>query len=327
MKRIMKTVVCMTMAMLLALSFVSCGGKDQIVIGITQIVDHPSLDVCRQGAIDQLKAEGFVEGENLTVVYQSAQGDPAVASTIAQQYVADKVNVILAISTPSAQAAYATAMDKGIPVVFSAVTDPVAAEIAAADGSPLEGITGTSDEMPMEETFKMIQAMLPDAKKIGILHNTSEVNSDVQLAQAQALSAEFGMEIIDAGITSTNEIATALDTLLQEVDCMMNLTDNMVVSSMPLLKDKCLEANIPLFGSEDEQVKNGALASAGIDYYQLGIQTGTMIASILKGEAAANISIETLKEAKVTINTDIAEALGIQIPEAYSGAIFVTEGE
>lgn len=311
MKKI-KTLLLISMILVAAI-FTGCAAK-VTTVAITQIVDHPSLNDCREGSVDMLAELGYVEGDDFVIDYESAQGDPAIASTIAQQFVAKKVDCIIAISTPSAQAAYGSAMTEGIPVVFSAVTSPTAAELANPDGTPLENITGCSDEMPMQGSFDLIKAILPDATKVGILHNTSEVNSDVQLVSAVETAEAMGMEVIDIGITSTNDIASALDVLLPQVDVVLNLTDNMVVSSLPLILEKTNEAMIPLIGSEDAQVTNGALASAGIDYYNLGQQVGAMVAKILEGTPAQDIPIETLKEIKLTINTDAAKLLGITLP-------------
>ncbi len=343
MKHVLTTLVILVMALTMVLfSFAGCGSSDDtsnastsdassttddtaddtadvandmVVVGISQIVDHPSLNVCREGAIDKLNELGYIEGENITFNYQNAQGEMSNATTIAQQFVSDKVDAILAIATPTAQAAYAAAIDTDIPIVFSAVSAPVEAELAVADGSNVAGVTGTSDELPVDATFKLIKSLVPDAVKVGILHNTSEVNSDVQLAQAQELAPNFGMEIVDVGITSTNEIASALDTLLPQVDVVMNLTDNMVVASMPMMVQKCNEAMVPLFGSEDTQVTAGALASAGVDYYALGQLTGEMIAKILDGTHAEDIAIEKLTEPMLIVNTDQAELLGITVPD------------
>lgn len=291
---------------------------EMYVVGITQIVDHPSLNVCRDGAVDKLSELGFVDGENLTLIYENAQGEMPIATTIAQQFVSDKVNVILAIATPTAQAAYAAAIDTDVSIAFSAISAPVEAGLVNEDGSNLKGVTGTSDELPMEATFKLIQSLTPDTVKVGILHNTGEVNSDVQLAQAQKLAPDFGMEIVDVGITSTNEIASALDTLLPQVDVVMNLTDNMVVSAMPLLVQKCNEALVPLFGSEDTQVAAGALASAGVDYYALGQKTGEMIALILNGTPAEELPIAKLTEPMLIVNSDQIELLGINVPDSLT---------
>lgn len=314
-KRTKTIAIVVAIIMLFAIAvFTGCQKNTATVLGITQIVDHPSLDNCRNGSIDRLEELGYKEGEDFVIKYQSAQGDPSVASTIAGQFVSDKVDIILAISTPSAQAAYGSAMSQKIPVVFSGVTDPVVAELASKDGSSLENITGTSDQMPMSDEFELIKTLMPNAKKVGILHNTSEVNSDVQLKHAQEIARQNGMEVVDVGITSTNDIASALDVIIPQIDIMLNLTDNMVVSALPLIIERTMEANIPVIGSEEEQVKNGALASAGIDYYNLGRQSGEMIAKILDGTPAKDIPIEKIKDVKLTVNMDAASKLGIEIP-------------
>jgi len=295
-------------------------------IGVTQIVDHPSLNLCKQGALDKLAELGYKEGGNLKVDFQNAQGDTSVATTIAQQFVSDKVDAIMAIATPSAQAAYAAAAGS-IPVVFSAVSEPAAAELANTDGTNIPSVTGTSDKLPVEATFELIKALTPNAVKVGILHNTSEVNSDVQLAEAKEKAASNGLEIVDVGITSTNEIASALDTLLPKVDVVMNLTDNMVVSSLPLLVQKCNEAKIPLYGSEDTQVSGGALASAGVDYYALGQMNGEMIAKILEGTKAEELPIATMTEPKLTVNSDQLTLLGLTVPDSIKERVTLVTTE
>ena len=326
-KSTMKKITGLVVALVLALvCFAGCAGEETITIGISQIVDHPSLNVCREGAVEKLAELGYVDGENIEIVYENAQGDTSIATTIAQQFVSDDVDVIVAIATPNAQAAYAAAMGD-IPVVFAAVSEPEEAGLAAEGGANLTGVTGTSDKLPIEATFKLIQALVPDTVYIGILHNTSEVNSDVQLAQAQELAPDYGMEIIDVGITSTNEIASALDTLLPQVDVVMNLTDNMVVNAMPLVVEKCNEALVPLFGSEDTQVEVGALASAGVDYYALGQKTGEMIAAIIEGTPAEDIAIETLDQPMLIVNTDQLELLGLTVPDSLTVEYVTTADE
>lgn len=289
-------------------------------IGITQIVEHPSLDRIRQGVIDKLAELGYVEGDNFKIDYKSAQGDMPTATTIGQQFVADKVDAIVAIATPTAQAAYAASMGS-IPLVFSAVSEPVAAELCNADGSNIAGVTGTSDKLPVEPMFDLIKQMVPDAKSIGILHNTGEVNSDMQLAEAKEKSGGYGFEIVDVGITSSNEMASALDTLLPQVDVVMNLTDNMVVGALALEVQKCNEKKIPLFGSEDTQVTGGALASAGIDYYTLGQKTGEMVAEVLEGKKPEEIPVSTSAEAMIAVSAQQAEFLGLTVPDALKGSI------
>lgn len=310
--------------MLIVACFAGCGSKDISTIGISQIVDHPSLNVCRQGAIDKLEELGYVDGENIHFKIQDAQGDPSVANAIAQEYVSDNVDVILAIATPNAQAAYAVALDK-VPVVFSAVSAPEEAGLAAKDGSTLHGVTGTSDKLPVSATFELINRMTPDAVKVGILHNTGEVNSDVLLAEAREKAGEYNLEIVDVGITSTNEIASALDVLLPKVDVMMNLMDNMVVSALPLVIQKCDDAMIPLYGSEDTQVSAGALASAGVDYYQLGQTNGEMIAAILEGKPAEEIAIANIEQPVLTVNANQLALHGLAIPDEIKDQVTLVE--
>ena len=296
----------------------------QYTIGLTQIAEHPSLDNCREGFIAGMAEAGFVEGKNITYDYQNAQGDTATANTIAQKFVADGDNLILAIATPSAMAAYNAAQPMGIPVVFCAVSDPVAAELVQSFDTPGETITGTSDILPVEKQLTLVRDILPKAKNIGILYNTSEVNSLSQIEQLKAAAPDAGFTIVEQGIATASDMALAVDTLLPKVDCVLNLTDNLVVANLPILIEKAKEANIPVFGSEEEQVKNGCIASVGLDYYQLGMQTGRMAAKILNGESPANIPVETITEATVTLNSVVFDQLGLTVPEDLKGtATFV----
>ena len=285
-------------------------------VGISQFAEHGSLDNCREGFLEGLKEEGIEEGKNLTVDYQNAQTDTGTASTIADSFVSAKDDLICAIATPSAQSAYNAAMDAGIPVIYTAVTDPVAAELASEDGTPAGEVTGTSDKLPVEEQLKMIREMLPDAKNIGILYTTSEANSVSALAKYKELAGDYGFTIVDKGIAQTADISLATDELLAEVDCLTNLTDNTVVASLATILDKANKQNIPVFGSEIEQVKIGCLAAEGLDYVALGKQTGKMAAEILKGEKkASEMNFETIIEPGFYVNEKVAENLGVTVPQ------------
>ena len=287
-------------------------------IGISQFAEHGSLDNCREGFLAGLAAEGFVEGENLEVEYDNAQSDTGTAATIADSYVSDGVDLICAIATPSAMAAYNSAMDTEIPVVYTAVSDPAAAGLADEDGVPAGNITGTADALPVEEQLQMIREILPEAEKIGILYTTSETNSESTLATYEELAGEYGFEIVSTGINTIADVDMAAAELVGEVDCISNLTDNTVVSALQTVLSYANEANIPVFGSEIEQVKNGCLASMGIDYIALGEQTGQMAAAILKGESTASVmNFETCEGASLYVNTEAAENLGIELSEDY----------
>lgn len=292
------------------------GGK-QYTIGINQFAEHGSLDNCREGFLEGLRQEGIVEGQNLTVKFANANADMATAGQVSQGFVSEKVDLICAIATPSAQASFNAAMDADIPVIYTAVTNPVAAELASSDKKSAGNITGTSDELPVEAQLKMIREILPEAKAIGILYTTSEANSVYSIQQYESLADRYGFEIITSGITNTSEVQLAAADLLERVDCLTNLTDNTVVSALPTVLGMANEKNIPVFGSEIEQVKIGCLASEGIEYTNLGIDTGKMAAKVLKGEAkASELEYASITESSLYINERTAENLGIAIPES-----------
>ncbi|MFR6139619.1 MAG: ABC transporter substrate-binding protein [Dorea longicatena] len=322
MKKKMVTVL-LTAAMVTAMA-AGCGkssdsGSDKnesYTIGIEQFAEHGSLDNCREGFLKGLEDEGIKEGDNLTVKYKNAAADMGTAKQISDSLVSDKVDLVCAIATPSAQSVYNAAMKADIPVIYTAVTDPVAAELADKDGKPVGEVTGTSDKLPVEEQLKMIREMLPDAKKIGIMYTTSEANSVSAIEEYKSLVKKYDFELVEKGITTTADVSLAADDLLSKVDCITNLTDNTVVASLPTILDKANEKKIPVFGSEIEQVKIGCLAAEGIDYIALGKQTGKMAAKVLKGEAkASEQNFETITEPGFYVNNKVAENLGITVPD------------
>ena len=285
--------------------------EDNYIIGISQFAEHGSLDNCREGFLEGLKSAGIEEGVNLTVEYQNSQADTGTASTIADNFVSKNVDLICAIATPSAMSAYNSCLDSEIPVVYTAVSDPVGAGLADEEGNSVGNITGTSDKLPVEEQLKMIRDLMPDAKKIGILYTTSEPNSVSAVKEYQEKAGEYGFKIEALGVMTQAEVNQATDTLISKgVDCFTNLTDNNVVGVLPSILEKTNEAGIPVYGSEIEQVKLGCVASAGIEYVALGRQTGMMAAKILKGEAkASDMSYETISEFEIYVNPDAMAAL------------------
>ena len=294
----------------------SSEGEEMYTIGISQFAEHGSLDNCREGFIQGLEEEGLVEGENLEIKVNNADSDTGTAAQIADTFVADKVDLICAIATPSAQAAYNSARNTDIPVVYTAVTNPEEAQLADDQGMPVGAVTGTSDQLPVEAQLAMIREILPDAKTIGILYTTSEANSAYSITQYEKYAEEYGFTLETAGVTNTSEVSMAAASLLDKVDCLTNLTDNTVVSALPTVLDQANEKNIPVFGSEIEQVKLGCLAAEGLDYVNLGIETGKMAAQILKGEAKAeDMKYELLTDSSLYINQAVADNLGITIPD------------
>jgi len=310
MKRIVSIII--AAALILTAAFAAA---ETYKIGIGQFAQHGSLDNCYQGFLAGLAEAGIVEGENLKVDYQNAQADMGIAQQIAAQFAAGRVDMMVGIATPMAQACYNAASGM-IPTVFTAVTDPVAAGFVSADGAAAGEVTGTSDALPIEAQLKTIRAMLPDAKKVGILYTTSEVNSLSAIEIYKQLAPNYGFEIVESGISTIADIPLALDALLSKVDCLTNLTDNTVVSALALMLDKANAAGKPVFGSEIEQVKLGCIAAEGLDYVALGRQTGLMAAKVLKGEAkASEIPYEIITEPGLYVNADVLAKFGVTLNE------------
>ena len=310
MKRIVSIIVAIVFVFTAA---IACA--ESVKVGIGQFAQHGSLDNCYTGFVEGLAEAGYVEGQNLTIELQNAQADMGIAQQIAAQFASGKVDMMVGIATPMAQACY-NAADSAIPTIFTAVTDPVAAGFVKDDGTAAGEVTGTSDALPVEAQLKMIRAMLPDATKIGILYTTSEVNSISAIAEYKALAPAYGFEIVESGISTTADIPLALDALLSKVDCLTNLTDNTVVSALALVLDKANAAGKPVFGSEIEQVKLGCAAAEGLDYIALGRQTGLMAAKVLKGEAkASEIPYEIITEPQLYVNSGTLAKFGIVLSD------------
>ena len=310
MKRIISVIVCIALILAAAVSF-----AETYTVGIGQFAQHGSLDNCYQGFVEGLAEAGLVEGENLKIDLQNAQADMGIAQQIAAQFASAKVDMMVGIATPMAQACYNAAAG-AIPTIFTAVTDPVAAGFVSADGTAAGEVTGTSDALPIKAQLETIRAMMPEASKIGILYTTSEVNSISAIEIYKSLAGDYGFEIVESGISTTADIPLALDALLGKVDCLTNLTDNTVVSALALVLDKANAAGKPVFGSEIEQVKLGCVAAEGLDYIALGRQTGLMAAKVLKGEAkASEIPYEIITEPGLYVNTEALAKFGIVLSD------------
>ncbi len=280
-------------------------------IGISQYGEHGSLDNCREGFLEGLAQAGIVEGENLEVLYENAHFDNQMTTQIGQTFSAADVDLMVGIATPSAVACYNAAEDKDIPVIFTAITDPVEANLDSGN------VTGTSDALPVEGQLKLIRALQPDADTIGIIYTTSEPNSVSAIRTYEELAGDYGFTIDAVGVAAQEEVTQAADTLISRgVDCLSNLTDNNVVGVLSAILEKTNEAGIPIYGSEVEQVKLGCVAGAGIDYVQLGIQTGLMAAKVLTGEATcSDMPYETIENYGLYINSDAIAAMGLTVPD------------
>ena len=281
-------------------------------IGIIQLVQHDALDSTNKGFVDALKEKGYEDGRNIKIEQQNAQGDMTNAQTIAKQFTDAKKDLIFAIATPAAQAVYNATKD--IPTVFTAVTDPVAAEIAKDWKSSGTNLTGTSDKVPVEKQIELLKQLLPNAKTVGVIYNTSETNSVIQVNELKAAAEKAGLDIKEVGVTNVNEINQNLVSALGEMDVLYTPTDNTVASGYALVGKLCLDKNVPIIGAEEAVVDKGGLASIGIDYYKLGQEAGLKAVEILEGKKPSDIEITTLSEMSFTINTDVAKKLNITIP-------------
>lgn len=300
-------------------------GEKVYEVGVLQYADHPSLDNCREGFIEGLKAEGFEDGKNLKLDLQSAKADDATNTQVAQKFAADGMDLVCGIATPPAQALYNSCYELGIPVVFNAVSDPVSSNLANSKTEAMDGITGVSDELPVEEQLKLIREMLPNAKTIGILYTTSEANSLSTIKTYEEKIGKYGFELVTKGVANAAEIPQAAETVASKADCLTNLTDNTVVDNLNVVLEKAQAHNIPVFGSEEEQVGNGCIASAGIDYVELGRKAGVIAARVLKGEDIASIPYETMTESKITVNPLAAEKVSVEIPQTITERAEVKE--
>jgi putative ABC transport system substrate-binding protein len=312
----MKKAIALMTLLVLALSLTfSAGATTPLRIGIAQFADHPSLDNCREGFLAGLAEAGFEDGKNIEVNYQNAQADMGLAAIVASTFVDNGYDLICAIATPMAMTAINTA-DGKIPVIFSAVSAPIEAGLSKEDGTSDLNTTGTSDQIPVRDQLALIRALLPEAKTIGLLYTVGEINSQVQAAQYKEAAAEFGFEIVEATVTAGSDVALAVPGLVAKADCLSMLTDNTVVQYLDVVLDAADGAGKPVFGSEIEQVKRGCVATVGIDYVNLGRQTGLLAARVLNGEAAGSIPFEILTDFAHYYNAQAVARLGLAIPEA-----------
>ncbi len=326
----MKKIISIALSLLFCLSsvfaFSGCEKKkstaekiangETLKIGIIQFVSHPSLDNCYNGIIEGLNASGI----RYTADRQTGSNATPVddCSSFARNMVAAGYDMIIAIATPAAVAAFTATADTDIPVIFCAVSDPVAAKLVKSLDNPGNLCTGTSDVLDLEAQVDLIQAMQPDVKTIGVLYTSSETNSLSNLANFKTVCEARGLTLISKAVQNGTEVPAAAMDLASKVDCINNFTDNNVVNNLGSVLTAASTYGIPVYGSEVEQVRNGCLASVSIDYVALGKVTGEMAADVLKGADASAMAVKTISDATPVINTDVLASLGINMPAAYA---------
>ena len=291
--------------------------KDVFRIGISQFITHQSLDATREGFVDELAKQGYVEGKNIEIDLQNAQGEQRNLKTISQQ-LAESSDVVLAIATPSAQSLANTTQTT--PVIFSAVTDPVSAKLVESREHPGGNVTGTSDQSSdaISTQINLIKKVLPKAKTIGILYTQSEPNSVVQKDEAKRLLEEKGFTVVEKTILDSNNVKAAAESLMAEVDMVFVPTDNIISSTMETVKQVSIKHKVPVFGGSTEMVAVGGLYNYGTNYEELGRQTARMLIRVLKGEKPENIAVELPEKLELHTNQEMATALGIDISKLES---------
>lgn len=298
-----------------AASGTAASGKKSVKIGMIQYVQHAALDKASQGFKDALKDAGYIEGENLTIDEQNAQGDVSNCETIANTLVNEGVDLIFANATPAAQAV--AAKTDSIPIVITSVTDPETSGLVASNDAPGNNVTGTSDLTPVEQQIDLLIELVPDAKKIGIMYNNSEDNSIFQADIARKAAEAKGLETVDYTVSDSSQIQSVAESMIGKVDAVYIPTDNLLAEGMANVAQVTNSNNLPVIVGEDGMCENGGLATYGIDYYNLGVKAGEMAVEILEGADPSTMAIEYLPsdECQLSINTTTADVLGITIPD------------
>ncbi|EMP93079.1 hypothetical protein VC87395_001578A, partial [Vibrio paracholerae 87395] len=283
-------------------------------VAVSQIVEHPALDATRQGLLDGLKAKGYEEGKNLEFDYKTAQGNPAIAVQIARQFVGENPDVLVGIATPTAQALVSAT--KTIPIVFTAVTDPVGAKLVKQLEQPGKNVTGLSDLSPVEQHVELIKEILPNVKSIGVVYNPGEANAVSLMDLLKLSAAKHGIKLVEATALKSADVQSATQAIAEKSDVIYALIDNTVASAIEGMIVAANQAKTPVFGAATSYVERGAIASLGFDYYQIGVQTADYVAAILEGKEPGSLDVQVAKGSDLMINKTAAEQLGITIPEA-----------
>lgn len=283
-------------------------------VAITAIVEHPALDAVRQGVIDELAAQGYKEGVNLQIDFQSAQGNTATAGQIAKKFAGDNPDVIVAIATPSAQSV--AAATKTVPVVFAAVTDPVAAKLVGSWEPSKTNVTGVSDELPLGPQIDLMKKLVPTLKSVGYVYSPGEVNSTTVLEQLKTELGKDGIEIVAVPAQRTTDVPTAARSLKGKADLIYTSLDNNVVSAYESMYKVAVENKLPLVAADTDSVKRGAVAALGVNYHDVGTQTGKMVVRILKGEQPGDIAPERMDKLDLIVSKKHAAEEGITLSDA-----------
>ncbi|HFI0037882.1 TPA: ABC transporter substrate-binding protein [Streptococcus suis] len=312
--KLVKKLATISLASISALTLAACSSSsdqastETVKVGVLQYMEHESLTAAREGFVAELEANGYKEGEKLVLDYQNAQGDQANLQTISEQLIGGN-DIVLAIATPSAQSLATVSTET--PIVFTAVTDPLSADLVESIEKPGGLLTGTSDQAPIDKQVELLGQAVPDAKTVGILYTTSERNSEVQVEQAKDLLEKAGYKVVVKGITSTNEVQDATTSLMKDVDALFIPTDNTVASTMTMIGELSVEHKVPVIGGSTDMVDEGGLLTYGTNYEALGRQTAKMAIKIIEGADVSETAVEYPETVSLHVNEEMAQKLGI----------------
>ncbi|HEM6398739.1 TPA: ABC transporter substrate-binding protein [Streptococcus suis] len=312
--KLVKKLATVSLASISALTLAACSSSsdqastETVKVGVLQYMEHESLTAAREGFVAELEANGYKEGEKLVLDYQNAQGDQANLQTISEQLIGGN-DIVLAIATPSAQGLATVSTET--PIVFTAVTDPLSADLVESIEKPGGLLTGTSDQAPIDKQVELLGQAVPDAKTVGILYTTSERNSEVQVEQAKELLEKAGYKVVVKGITSTNEVQDATTSLMKDVDALFIPTDNTVASTMTMIGELSVEQKVPVIGGSTDMVDEGGLLTYGTNYEALGRQTAKMAIKIIEGADVSETAVEYPETVSLHVNEEMAQKLGI----------------
>ncbi|HFI0092951.1 TPA: ABC transporter substrate-binding protein [Streptococcus suis] len=312
--KLVKKLATISLASVTALTLAACSSSsdqastETVKVGVLQYMEHESLTAAREGFVAELEANGYKEGEKLVLDYQNAQGDQANLQTISEQLIGGN-DIVLAIATPSAQSLATVSTET--PIVFTAVTDPLSADLVESIEKPGGLLTGTSDQAPIDKQVELLGQAVPDAKTVGILYTTSERNSEVQVEQAKELLEKAGYKVVVKGITSSNEVQDAATSLMKDVDALFIPTDNTVASTMTMIGELSVEHKVPVIGGSTDMVDEGGLLTYGTNYEALGRQTAKMAIKIIEGANVSETAVEYPETVSLHVNEEMAQKLGI----------------